>query len=477
MDREVARGKPLPGLPLPGGIRQRRAHQVDLKPFLAADQRSRVDIAGVGALHGWQQIAFLQGGLNGGHALAVDLQRGRRLDVGDEQGGLRLTRFGEVHLVAQPGGAPLFAVAGLRVVRRDQPLGHRGQIRFGPPAHLFPLPDPLALVLLQPKLAQGLHRGHLPQPGRPWRFAVPGPDRRQQVIAVAADGPRQLIALEGALRQPLLLEAAFIPFHPLGPAVGPEPLGRHHRQRVEGVAHGFAHRLQAAQEAHRRQHVGGVGALLAPRLQQPPGAELVEQALEQQQLRRSGDQTGAELAEHARIKAGIGQRQAQQILPVNAAAHRVGGLQVGEVLGILEERDHGEAPGGFRRLPPRGKERGKLFIPKEGVEFVAQLQIGMAFGKGGPGDLGRLRRHGEQGFRMQTHGHPPERGTRGERERGHFVNRPRSSSGPPGARGRRMSPAALWPRRSLPKQTAEFASGIGDARAPSNRLTCLYCLR
>src|SRR5438034_3596161 len=42
--------------------------------------------------------------------------------------------------------------------------------------------------------------------------------------------------------------------------------------------------------------------------------------------------SGAELAEHARIKAGIGQRQAQQILPVNAAAHRVGGLQVGEVL-------------------------------------------------------------------------------------------------------------------------------------------------
>ncbi|HEX8375410.1 MAG TPA: hypothetical protein VF606_09550 [Geminicoccaceae bacterium] len=62
------------------------------------------------------------------------------------------------------------------------------------------------------------------------------------------------------------------------------------------------------QVVHRGQHVGAVGALLAPRLDQPARLEALEHPVQQQELRPSRDEAAAELGEHAEVEAGVGRR-------------------------------------------------------------------------------------------------------------------------------------------------------------------------
>ena len=64
---------------------------------------------------------------------------------------------------------------------------------------------------------------------------------------------------------------------------------------------------------------------------------------------------GAELAEHGVIEAGIGQFQAQGVLPVDASADGVGGLAVGKSLDVLEDGGHGEPGGEVAGCPRVGK--------------------------------------------------------------------------------------------------------------------------
>jgi len=211
----------------------------------------------------------------------------------------------------------------------------------------------------------------------------------------------------GAFRQPLLLEAALIPLHPFGAAVSPQPLRPQFRQGIERVPHRFAHGLQPVEEAHRRQHVGGVGALLAARVQQARLLEALQQDLEQQQFGRARQQPGAELREHGVVEPGVGQVQAQEILPVQARAHRVRRLAVGEVLGVLEDRDQGEAPGRFGRLAARWEEGGKLRVFKQDLQGIAHEQVGVPLREGAASDARGLGGDGGHGLGMQAHGTPP----------------------------------------------------------------------
>ena len=72
-------------------------------------------------------------------------------------------------------------------------------------------------------------------------------------------------------------------------------------------------------------------------------------------------QAGAELAEHGEVEAGVGQLQAEGVLPVDAAADGVGGLAIGEPLGELQDGDQGQPPGGLRRPSPVGEQGGEAF--------------------------------------------------------------------------------------------------------------------
>ena len=81
-------------------------------------------------------------------------------------------------------------------------------------------------------------------------------------------------------------------------------------------------------------------------------AQANEQGVEQLSFRLALDQSGAEFAEHGVIEAGVGQRQAQRKLPIDAAAHGIGGLTVGQALQELQGRDQREP-----RQGPSGENR------------------------------------------------------------------------------------------------------------------------
>ena len=74
-----------------------------------------------------------------------------------------------------------------------------------------------------------------------------------------------------------------------------------------------------------------------------------QQGIQEQGLRLPSDQPGAELAQDGMVEAGIGQLQAQDVFPINAATDRIRGLAIGEAFGKLQ--DAWPAPGGQALLP------------------------------------------------------------------------------------------------------------------------------
>jgi hypothetical protein len=103
------------------------------------------------------------------------------------------------------------------------------------------------------------------------------------------------------------------------------------------------------QVVHGGQHVRAGGALLAACLDQTPVLEALQHGIQQQGLGPAGDQASAELREPAEVKAGVGQLEAEGVLPVDAGAHGVGGLPVTEGLEdwntVTSASRHGVKPG------------------------------------------------------------------------------------------------------------------------------------
>ena len=102
------------------------------------------------------------------------------------------------------------------------------------------------------------------------------------------------------------------------------------------------------------------------------------------------DQAGAELAEHGVIEAGIGQFQAQGVLPVEAAADGVGGLAIGQALDVLEDGGQGEPCGRGGRLAAGGEQLGELIIAEERAEFIGDAEAEGSLGEGGVGHASGL---------------------------------------------------------------------------------------
>jgi hypothetical protein len=86
------------------------------------------------------------------------------------------------------------------------------------------------------------------------------------------------------------------------------------------------------------------------------------------------------------IEAGIGQLQAQGVLPVSAAADGVGGLAIGEALDVLENGGQREPSGRGGRLSAGGEQVGELVVAVEWSEFVGDAEAEGALGESGVGD-------------------------------------------------------------------------------------------
>lgn len=130
----------------------------------AGDHQLAIDVAGIDQMLGGEQPFGRHGLVERGGLLLVGGRGRGGLDMGDQVGRVRLTGLGQVDLVAQPVGAPLDPVVRLRVVRRDDPLGGRGQLGRGAPAPRRCRSG--RELLLRPDLAQEHDRRHLAQPGR-----------------------------------------------------------------------------------------------------------------------------------------------------------------------------------------------------------------------------------------------------------------------------------------------------------------------
>ncbi len=148
-----------------------------------------------------------------------------------------------------------------------------------------------------------------------------------------------------------------------------------------------------------------VGALAASRLQEPRLARGVKHAGEQALASLAAEQPTAELAQDAVVEAGVGEVKGEQVFPIDARPHRVGGLPVGEPFAELHQRDPGQPPGRVGRLAERRVEVPKGGIVEQGAEPVAHEQVGVAARERGSGDaLGLFGNRRNRAMRAKGHG-------------------------------------------------------------------------
>ncbi|MCX4768054.1 hypothetical protein OG562_45495 [Streptomyces sp. NBC_01275] len=93
--------------------------------------------------------------------------------------------------------------------------------------------------------------------------------------------------------------------------------------------------FQAVQVPYRRQHAGGVGALLAARLHQAPALERGQQQVERLLFQPLLDRPRAELRQRRGVEPRIVQIQTERVFEVHAVPHPMRCRPVGEVLGEL----------------------------------------------------------------------------------------------------------------------------------------------
>ena len=151
-------------------------------------------------------------------------------------------------------------------------------------------------------------------------------------------------------------------FDPMGIAVIPcwrrqglHPGRRNHGKTVQRRAEGLPHALQPIEDADGAHHMRGVCALPAAGFEQPMRACHRQQSVQEQGLNLPSDQPGAKLAQDGMVEAGIGQFQAQDIFPINAAADRIRRLAIGETFSKLEKRGQRQAGRRFGGLAACGK--------------------------------------------------------------------------------------------------------------------------
>src|SRR3954467_3400315 len=228
----------------------------------------------------------------------------------------------------------------------------------------------------------------------------------QKAKTVLSDLAGVSFPLSRALRQPCVLDPAAIALVPSRGGQGTQPLRSNGRRGIEGRPQRLGDKLQPIERANSRQHMRGVGPLPPPGLEDAALSGDLEHPLQQALVRAAGQKTISKLAEHAEVKARVGQLEAEQVLPVDPRPDRLSRLSIAQALAELHQRDQGQAPGWTGWLTLLGIEIGEVAILEDRPKRVAQGQIGAAFGKGGASDAGgllgprwerllQLERHGE----------------------------------------------------------------------------------
>jgi len=173
------------------------------------------------------------------------------------------------------------------------------------------------------------------------------------------------------------------------------------------MTQGLADALQPIDGADAGQDVRGVGALPAAGLQPATFAAALQEEVQQPWFGRAGEEAAAKLTQDGTIEAGVGEFQAEGLLPVDTGTNGLGRLTVGEFLHKLQDRDQGEPPGCLGGLATRWVEGSEVVIGEEGAQLIAEEQAGVRVGKSSTGDAGRLLGNGGDGVKAQRHRQTP----------------------------------------------------------------------
>src|SRR5262245_19029932 len=108
----------------------------------------------------------------------------------------------------------------------------------------------------------------------------------------------------------------------------------------------------------------GVRPLPAPRLDELMVTAPREQGLEEQRLRRAGDESAAKFTEDRGVESGVCELQAQHVFAVDAAAHGLRRMAIRKPRCELQKRDKRQPSRRPSRLSVRGEQRSKDVIRK-----------------------------------------------------------------------------------------------------------------
>ena len=248
--------------------------------------------------------------------------------------------------------------------------------------------------LLEPDPAQDVNGGQLPEQGG----LLVGCYSLQEPPPVLPDLLRVGYPSRCGVRQAILLGAGTVPGGPLRLQVAGQPVGQERGQAVEREAHRFPHALQAVHVPDTGQHMRRVRSLFAPGFQPLLVLATNQQVVKESFFGLTGHQPLAKFRQDAKVKPGVGQLQAQQLLSVNPTAHGIGRLAVGEIFGELQQRHHRQLPGRLGRLPALRKQVGKEGVVIQGAQGIAQLHIAIAVRESRLRYLARLGRNRRAGL-------------------------------------------------------------------------------
>jgi hypothetical protein len=189
----------------------------------------------------------------------------------------------------------------------------------------------------------------------------------------------------------------------------PRRIGR--TELIERRPQRFQDTFTPVEGANGGEHVRGIRALRAPRLDELAAAAPREQGVEEPRLRRPSDQAATKFTEDRGVAPGVCALQAPQIFPIDAAAHSFGRLVIGEPFRALQERHERQPPGREGGLSVRGEQPHKCLIREQRIQLIGHAQVPVPLGKRRVGDTGRFGWYGLDRHRAK-HGTPPNESAR-----------------------------------------------------------------
>jgi hypothetical protein len=369
-------------LGLPVIILSGRAKESDSIVLSAPEQCVSISIAGVYNMRLWQDLLSRQGFMNARHGITIGLRGRRSFTMGHQVRSVLITGSRHMHFVANPTGFSLLGIQGLRIIGRVHHCARRRSIAQFTPAQfaLFPL------KMLHPDVSQRLNRRYLAYPARS-RLCI---DRTQQACSIVSANHGRRFASLLAIGKTIIFNAVFVALDPRLLPLSLQPRRGSHRQTIQSGSKGFSHEFHTIERTDLRQHMRGVGALLAACFEVSMLTYFRQKPITEQTLLCVRKQALPKFDQHTGIKARIVHVQPQQIFPLQPTTHGIGGLSVGYSFAKLHHTDQCSPPRGLGWLTASRIQVHEVFICRDAAKLIAQLQGDMALWKGCTSNTSRL---------------------------------------------------------------------------------------